>query len=47
MPYGEILENYEKVNAIVEKTKIYHLINAGVYVIEKKILKILLEIKIR
>ena len=39
MPYGEILENYEKVNAIVEKPKIYHLINAGVYVIDKKILK--------
>jgi len=39
MPYGEILENYEKVNAIIEKPKIYHLINAGVYVFDKKILK--------
>ena len=39
MPYGEIIENNEKVNAIIEKPKIYHLINAGVYVIEKKILK--------
>ena len=36
MPYGEIIENNEKVNAIIEKPKIYHLINAGVYVIEKK-----------
>ena len=39
MPYGEILENSEKVNAIIEKPKIYHLINAGVYVLEKKIIK--------
>jgi dTDP-glucose pyrophosphorylase len=39
MPYGEILENYEKVNAIIEKPKIYHLVNAGVYVLDKKILK--------
>lgn len=39
MPYGEILENYEKVSEIIEKPKIYHLINAGVYVIEKNILK--------
>ena len=39
MPYGEILENHEKVKAIIEKPKIYHLINAGVYVFDKKIIK--------
>ena len=39
MPYGEILENHEKVNAIIEKPKIYHLVNAGVYVLDRKILK--------
>ena len=39
MPYGEILQRYEKVNAIIEKPKIYHLVNAGVYVIDKEIIK--------
>ena len=39
MPYGEIIENQEKVKAIIEKPKIYHLVNAGVYVFDKKILK--------
>jgi NDP-sugar pyrophosphorylase family protein len=39
MPYGEILENQEKVKAIIEKPKIYHLVNAGVYVINKNILR--------
>ena len=39
MPYGEILQNHEKVNTIIEKPKIYHLVNAGVYVIDKKIIK--------
>ena len=39
MPYGEILQNHEKVVAMVEKPKIYHLVNAGVYVFNKKILK--------
>jgi len=38
MPYGEILENREKVKAIIEKPKIYHLVNAGVYVFDKKVL---------
>jgi len=38
MPYGEILENQEKVKAIIEKPKIYHLVNAGVYVFDKKII---------
>jgi dTDP-glucose pyrophosphorylase len=39
MPYGEILENNEKIKAIIEKPKIYHLVNAGVYVIDKNNLK--------
>ncbi|WP_440633333.1 nucleotidyltransferase family protein [Candidatus Pelagibacter sp. HIMB1485] len=39
MPYGEILQNHEKVKAIKEKPKIYHLINAGVYIMDKNILK--------
>jgi len=39
MPYGEILQNYEKVKAIKEKPKICHLVNTGVYVINKNILK--------
>lgn len=38
IPYGEILENREKVKAIIEKPKIYHLVNAGVYVFDKKVL---------
>jgi len=39
MPYGEILQKYEKVNKIIEKPNIFHLINAGVYAINKNILK--------
>ena len=39
MPYGEIVEKNEEVQTIIEKPKIYHFVNAGVYVIEKKILK--------
>lgn len=39
MPYGEIIQNQEKVKLIKEKPKIYHLINAGVYVINKNCLK--------
>jgi hypothetical protein len=39
MPYGEILEKNEKVKAIIEKPKIYHLVNAGIYVFDKKILQ--------
>lgn len=39
MPYGEIAENQEKVKAIIEKPKIYHLVNAGVYVFDKKVLR--------
>ena len=39
MPYGEILQKYEKVDKIIEKPDIFHLVNAGVYVINKSILK--------
>ena len=39
MPYGEILQNNEKVDKIIEKPDIFHLVNAGVYVINKSILK--------
>tara|TARA_A100001011_G_scaffold398094_1_gene501334 strand:+ start:3319 stop:4332 length:1014 start_codon:yes stop_codon:yes gene_type:complete len=39
MPYGEILQKYEKVDKIIEKPNIFHLVNAGVYVINKDILK--------
>ena len=39
MPYGEIFQKYEKVNKIIEKPSIFHLVNAGVYVLNKNILK--------
>ena len=39
MPYGSILQNREKVTKIIEKPNINHLINAGVYVASKAILK--------
>ena len=39
MPYGEILQKYDKVDRIIEKPSIFHLVNAGVYVINKHILK--------
>lgn len=39
MPYGEILQSREKVKSIIEKPKIYHLVNAGVYVINENIIK--------
>ena len=39
MPYGEIVEKNEKVQAIIEKPTITHLVNAGIYVIEKKFFK--------
>jgi len=39
MPYGEIVEKNEKVKSIIEKPKIYHLVNAGVYVIENFFLR--------
>jgi len=39
MPYGEIVVKNEMVKTIIEKPKIYHFVNAGIYVIEKKLLK--------
>jgi len=39
IPYGSILENDQKVKKIIEKPNINHLINAGVYVASKAILK--------
>lgn len=39
MPYGEILQKDEKVHRIIEKPNIFHLVNAGVYVLNKNILK--------
>ena len=45
MPYGEILQKYDKVDQIIEKPKIFHLVNAGVYVISKHILKNILKNK--
>ena len=39
MPYGEIFQTYEKVKKIIEKPNIFHLVNAGVYVMNKNILK--------
>jgi dTDP-glucose pyrophosphorylase len=39
MPYGEIVEKNEKVKAIIEKPKIYHFVNAGVYIIENFFLR--------
>mgnify|MGYP000146468471 CR=1 FL=1 len=39
MPYGEILQNNEKVDKIIEKPDIFYLVNVGVYVINKSILK--------
>ena len=39
IPYGEILQKSEKVNKIIEKPNIAHIINAGVYVLSKNIVK--------
>jgi dTDP-glucose pyrophosphorylase len=39
MPYGEILQSREKVTKIIEKPIMNHLVNAGVYVANKAILK--------
>lgn len=39
MPYGEILQKSEKISKIIEKPNISHLINAGVYVLNKDIVK--------
>ena len=39
MPYGEILHKFEKINKIIEKPNISHLVNAGVYALSKNILR--------
>jgi dTDP-glucose pyrophosphorylase len=39
IPYGEILQKSEKVKKIIEKPNIAHIINAGVYVLSKNIVK--------
>ena len=39
MPYGEILQKFEKINKIIEKPNTFHLVNAGIYVINKSILE--------
>ncbi len=39
MPYGEIVQKNEKVNMIIEKPSIFHLVNTGVYVINKNLLR--------
>jgi len=39
MPYGEILQYHDQIKKITEKPSIYHLINAGVYVVNKTLLK--------
>ncbi len=38
MPYGEIVFNNSKVKKIIEKPTINHLVNAGIYVIDKSLL---------
>jgi NDP-sugar pyrophosphorylase family protein len=39
MPYGEISHRSEKIDKIIEKPNISHLINAGVYALSKNILR--------
>ena len=39
MPYGEILQYHDQVKRITEKPSIYHLVNAGVYVVNKVLVK--------
>lgn len=39
MPYGEILQHNDKVKSIIEKPVTNHLINAGVYVFNKELVK--------
>lgn len=39
MPYGEILQYHDQVRKINEKPLIHHLVNAGVYVVNKALLK--------
>jgi len=39
MPYGEIIQYHDQVKKIIEKPSIYHLVNAGVYVVNKALIK--------
>ena len=41
MPYGEIIQYHDQVKKLTEKPSIYHLVNAGVYVVNKVLLKTL------
>ena len=38
MPYGEIVFNNSKIKKIIEKPTINHLVNAGIYVINKSLI---------
>ena len=42
MPYGEILLKGSKIKKIIEKPILNHLVNAGIYVLDKKVIKDLL-----
>ena len=39
MPYGEISQKSEKIDKIIEKPNIFHLVNAGVYALNKNTLR--------
>ena len=39
MPYGELIQYHDQVKKITEKPSIYHLVNAGVYVVNKALIK--------
>ena len=45
LPYGEISQHNERVKEIIEKPTINHLINAGVYVLNKTTVERLVKIK--
>lgn len=38
LPYGEILQKYENVKKIIEKPTLNHLVNAGIYVLNKSVI---------
>ena len=46
MPYGEIVFNNSKIKKIIEKPTINHLVNAGIYVINKSLIIGLKKIKL-
>ena len=45
MPYGELIQYHDQVKKITEKPSIYHLVNAGVYVVNKALIKNFKKIK--